>query len=189
MTEGWITLHRKLLRSPVWRSLTEGQRCAFVTMLLLANYVPSKARWRDQWYAVGRGELSHSLETIAGEARVTAKVVRTTIAALLADGTMLERYPISGTGPGTGPRVLTFANYSQYQDTPRHEGTAQGAGRARVGQREKQGNKGTKKPTTGALRALKVVPDPWTPNPGLPKPVDEMVAEYEAKKARGEIQA
>lgn len=176
MIEGWITLHRKLLRSPVWRSLTEGQRCAFVAMLLLANYSPTKARWRDKWYPVGRGELSHSLETIADEACVSVKVVRSTIAALISDGTMIEKYPILGTGPGTGPRALTFVNYSQYQDTSPQEGTDMGTGRARVGQREKQENKKNKLPFRKGLKAVPV--DPFPTNPPPSKPLDEIEREY-----------
>lgn len=169
---GFIVLYRKLLDSPVW-TLTDGQRLAFVTMLLLANWKPGKARWRDQWYAVGRGELSFSLDAIAREARVSPKVVRSTVAALITDGTLIERYPILGTGPGTGPRVLTFANYSQYQDRPKEEGTGMGTGRARVGQREKQGNKGTKKPY-----ALRAVGDPFPTNPPPPKPLPDLEQEY-----------
>ena len=130
---GWITLHRKVRGSDLWRSLRADQRGVFVTLLLLANWAPRKARWGEHWYVVGRGELSHTLQTIAREAGASVKVVRSTVAALRSDGAVSEKYPISGTGPGTGPRVLTIVNYDKYQDVSGADGTGPGTDRARVG--------------------------------------------------------
>lgn len=138
---GFIVLKRRVRSSDLWRSLRADQRGVFVTLLLLANWKPSKGRWRDQWFEVGRGELYHSLEEIAAEANVSVKVVRTTLVALMADDrvaggngpVITERYPISGTGPGTGPRVLTIVNYAKYQDITDDSGTDSGTEQARVG--------------------------------------------------------
>lgn len=138
---GFIKLHRKVDSSALWRSLTAEQRAVMVEVLFLANWKPARARWKDQWYEVGRGELSHTLATIAAEARVSVKVVRSTLVALMADDTeaggngpfLVEKYPIPGTGPGTGPRVLSIVNYAKYQDVPEDMGTGPGTAGARVG--------------------------------------------------------
>lgn len=125
-TEGWVVLHRKVRRSELWRSLRADQRGVLVTLLLLANWKPKRVRYGDEWFELRRGELYHTLQTIAGEANCSVAVVRSTIAALMADdrevggnGPFLsERFPFSDTGSRTGPRVLTVVNYSKYQDPP-----------------------------------------------------------------------
>lgn len=138
---GYIKLHRRVLGSPLWRSMSAEQRGVFVELLFLANWKAQQARWKEHWYEVGRGELSHSLATIAKEAATSVKVVRTALRALMSDDrpaggngpVITERYPIPGTGPGTGPRVLTVVNYCKYQDVPGDTGTGLGKGRARLG--------------------------------------------------------
>jgi hypothetical protein len=137
---GFIVLLRRVQSSALWRSLRADQRGVFVTMLLLANWRTAKARWRDQWYAVERGEFAHTLQTIAVEANASVAVVRSTLAALMADDTcaggngptIVERYPIPNTGPGTGPRVLRWVNYARFQDVPDRDDTASHTGLTQV---------------------------------------------------------
>lgn len=156
---GYIKLHRRLRSSPVWRMLRGDQRAVLIEILFLANWKPGQASWHGRLYDVGRGELSHTLATIAhgdGEtagdgAGVSIKVARTTVALLLADHGngpfLIERYPIPGTGPGTGPRVLKVVNYDRFQDSAdeRRHGVGHGPGtdRAQIeegeeGEEEKQ---------------------------------------------------
>jgi hypothetical protein len=145
---GFVVILRKIRWSALWRSLRADQKGVLVTLLLLANWGTKKARWKDTWFDVGRGELYHSLETIAAESGCTVKVVRTTLVILMADDRPLggngpflsEKYPILGTGPGTGPRVLSIVNYDKYQDVRSEPGTDSGTDRARVGQRENHSN-------------------------------------------------
>lgn len=129
---GFIKLHRQLLSSPVWIALRGDQRAVLVEILFRANWKALPAAWHGRVYEVGRGELSHTLATLAEGAGVTVKVVRSTIEALLRDhgnGAFLsERYPISGTGPGTGPRVLKVLNYDKFQDVPDEKGHGVGHG-------------------------------------------------------------
>jgi hypothetical protein len=123
---GFIVIQRQIQSSALWLSLRGDQRSVLVTILLLANWTPGRARWKGRWYDVGRGELSHSLPTISREAATSVAVVRSTLVALLADDEhiggngpfLTQRYPISNTGPSTGPRVLTVVNYNKYQDKP-----------------------------------------------------------------------
>jgi hypothetical protein len=138
---GFIKLHRRVASSALWRSMTAEQRAVMIQLLFLANWKPDVARWKDHFYRVERGELSHSLTTIAREAGTSVKVVRSALKSMMADDRVVggngafltERYPISGTGPGTGPRILTIVNYSKYQDAPDDKGTGPGTGEARAG--------------------------------------------------------
>jgi hypothetical protein len=135
---GFIVVHRRLRSSRLYRSLTGEQRVVFYTVLLLANWKPD-AIVAGKWHAVQRGELAHSLETIAGESGVSVKVVRSTLAKMFADdrsvggrGPFLsERYV--GTEEGTPRRVLTIVRYDEYQSLGHDTGTAQGTTGARPG--------------------------------------------------------
>lgn len=37
MAEGWIKLHRKILKSAIWKDCTPVQKTIMVTLLLMAN--------------------------------------------------------------------------------------------------------------------------------------------------------
>jgi hypothetical protein len=138
---GWVKLWRRLRSSPLWRGLRADQKGVVVTLVLLANWKPAQARWHGKPYEVARGELAHSLDEIASEAGCTVKVVRTTLVALMADDSpaggngpfVTERYPISGTGPGTGPRVLRIEKYDDFQAAENEPGTGSGTDRAQTG--------------------------------------------------------
>jgi len=137
---GFIVIQRRVQSSAIWRSLTGEQRSVFLSLLLLANWGEDRFMYGTEWVEVGRGELAHSLETIAEHAAVSVKVVRTTVAKLIAGQVLSARM---GTHLGTGPRVLTVLNYNKHQDMPAEPGTATGTTGARLGH-------GTG--TTGALR-------------------------------------
>jgi hypothetical protein len=137
---GFVVLLRKVRSSDLWKSLRADQKGVFVTLLLLANWKPQKARWKDQWYEVARGELGHTLERIAEEAGASVAVVRSTLAVLMADDSaaggngpaVAERYPIPNTGPRTGPRVLTIVNYDRLQSVPDDANTGSREGLAQA---------------------------------------------------------
>ena len=136
---GWVAVHRRLRSSELYRSLTAEQRSVFVTLLLLANWADRPAFLGRTWVTILRGELAHSLVTIAADAAVSVKVVRTTITKLMADdspaggrGPFLgERY--TGTDKGTGYRILRVLRYDEYQSQAADEGTPMGMPGARQG--------------------------------------------------------
>jgi hypothetical protein len=136
---GFIVVHRKLRSSRLYRSLTGEQRSVFHSVLLLANWKPDAILVAGKWHEVKRGELAHSLETIACEAAVSVKVVRSALTKMFADDRsvggrgpfLTERYV--GTEEGTPRRVLTVVNYDEYQSLGHDRGTGQGTTGARVG--------------------------------------------------------
>ena len=128
---GFIKIHRKILSSPVYLSLSAEQRSVFFTLLYLANWRDNPILVDGQWAVIKRGELFHSLKTIAKESNCGVQVVRTTIEKLSADdraiggnGPVITFRPLfaetskTNTATNTGPRVITICNYGKYQDVP-----------------------------------------------------------------------
>lgn len=139
---GFVAVHRRLRSSPVFRSLSAPQRSVFLTILLLANWKEGRFLRGGAWIVVHRGELAHSLETIADEAAVSVKVVRTTLAKLMSDDSstggngpfLTGRW--TGTEPGRGLRVLRVEKYAEYQDVGGGRGTEPGTEPGTEGARE-----------------------------------------------------
>jgi hypothetical protein len=120
---GFLVIQRQIQSSDVWLSISAEQRSVFMSMLLLANWTPGRFLYGSEWVEVGRGELAHSLETIAKHAKVSIKVVRSTLTKLIAGHVVGTR---QGTTRGTGPRVLTFFNYNKHQGVDDAAGTGLG---------------------------------------------------------------
>ena len=130
---GFITLHHQFWTSPDLTGMRAEHHFVFITILHLAN-------WKDTYFwdvprriDVRRGELAHSIQRIAKEARATPKQVRTTIDNLLARGVLSH---LGGTDTGTRVRVLRVVNYEKFQGIPARSGTANGKEPAKSGQSE-----------------------------------------------------
>lgn len=137
---GFIKLHRRIQSWPLWRAMSPLQRMVWLEMLFAAN-------WKDDvlWYGtrrieVRRGQLAHSEAELARRAEVGRKVVRDTIAKLLAEGAIRRE---RGLTEGQCPHLITIVNYDKYQGNDDDEGPAEGQGRAKVG------------PSSGPARALR----------------------------------
>jgi hypothetical protein len=136
---GFIVIHRRVRSSRLYRSLTAEQKGVFLTLLLLANWREDAIFRSGNWHKVARGELAHTEETIADEAGCSRKVVRTTLAKMMADDTSAGgRGPFiktrwTGPASGLGLRILIICRYSEYQDVNDNVGPDLGTHRARVG--------------------------------------------------------
>lgn len=150
-------IQRQIQSSDIWLSISAEQRSVFMSMLLLANWTPGRFMYGAEWVEVGRGELAHSLDTIAKHAKVSIKVVRSTLTKLIAGHVMGTR---PGTTRGTGPRVLTFFNYNKHQDVDDAAGTGMGM---EPGSERAQG--GHDSGTTGAPIEPSKPDQPTTPSP------------------------
>lgn len=142
---GFIVLHRKIKAWPLWKFMSADQRMVWVQILLDANWKDSEAWHGTRRFTVKRGQLIHSERTIAREAGVSRKVVRTTIEKLLIEGA-ITREPVSNIGqvqidgghetgpvPGPIPHLITVVNYSKYQDVPDGAGPILGPSEAQDG--------------------------------------------------------
>lgn len=147
---GFFVTHRRLWSSPVYMSLTGEQRSVFHTLLYLANWKDNPVMLFGEWHTIKRGELFHSLSTIAKASNVSIKVVRGAIEKLLADDSQIggrgpflrertifaKKGTTEGTTEGKAHRVLTIVNYCEYQDIPEMEGTPKGTPKGTEGAHE-----------------------------------------------------
>jgi hypothetical protein len=136
---GFIVLHRRIRSWPLWHFMSAEQRMVWVQILLDANWKDSEAWDGAERFTVKRGQMIHSENTIATNAGVSRKVVRTAIAKLITEGAV-ERKP--ALGRAHGPHLLTVVNYSKYQDYDGDAGPPSGQERAKDG------------PSEGPARAL-----------------------------------
>ena len=61
---GYIFLHRKLLKAPEWRLSTPEQKSVFITILLMANYEANKWEWNGNEFDIKPGQFVTSLDSI-----------------------------------------------------------------------------------------------------------------------------
>ena len=126
----WIKLHRSMMDHWLYkehRPMT--RREAWETMLLLANYEPTKVMIHGTLYECGRGQSLLSIGSWADKFLWSIKQVRTFFNLLEKDGMIT----VEGLRHTTR---LTICNYGLYQDKGRTEGTTEGEQREQ--QREQQ---------------------------------------------------
>lgn len=187
---GFIVVWRRVQSSPLFLSLTAPQRSVLLSVLLLANWKDRQTMVAGRWETIRRGELLQSLEAISRHAKVSVKVVRTTVAKLFADDRpaggrgpfLTERWiglgrevgsesgiaegTVPGTATGTPLRVLTIVNYDEYQSIIDGEGTGAGTSSECV--------KGTPGAQQGHARGTSRTKGTKEPDPSLfaPSPSD-----------------
>ena len=107
MSEGWISVHRKLLN---WEWFTDvNVSHVFLYCLLRANHTNTK--WRGQ--EIGRGQFITSLDTISKETGLTVRQIRT----------VLDKLKVTGELTSTASsksRLISITNYNNYQGHDKH---------------------------------------------------------------------
>ena len=117
MSEGWISIHRKILE---WEWYSDINVCrVFIHCLIKANHTGKK--W--QGVAIKRGQFITSNATLAHECNLSVKQVRTSLDKLKETGEVAS----NSTNKYT---VVSMLNYEKYQD----EGKRSGSPRANEGQ-------------------------------------------------------
>jgi hypothetical protein len=110
---GFILYHRRLYSSPVWRSLTKGQRWVLLSVLVLANFRRKPLGYfGGELVWVERGELAHEVEKIAAHAEESYATARKAIEKMLAFGLLEVRWNY---GANNRVRILRVVNYERYQ--------------------------------------------------------------------------
>ncbi|MEY9096319.1 hypothetical protein [Paenibacillus sp. RC84] len=108
--QGWIKLHRKVLRSSMYKQLNSKQRDVMWTVLLLANHESNQWEFRGEIYSVKPGQfitsLDHLQENCASD--VSIQSVRT---ALL----KLEKHEFLTNESTMRNRLITVVNWGFYQ--------------------------------------------------------------------------
>lgn len=108
MCQGWIKVHRELIKKPIWLKSTPEQKAILITILLMANHEESEWEWEGQKFKVQPGQFVTSLESIAKAAGVSIQNVRTAIL-------KFEKYEfLTNKSTKTG-RLITIVNWNIYQ--------------------------------------------------------------------------
>lgn len=120
---GYIKFYRSIEDSEDFVGLRPDQCWVAIRIAQMANFKPGFMRFRGQAIPVGRGELGHTLETIARRTGASIKVVRTTVSHLVQTGFLGTR---TGTVAGTSYRILIVRNYDRFQGDDDESGTVAG---------------------------------------------------------------
>lgn len=108
--DGWIKLHRKVMKSPMYRQLNSKQRDVMMTILLLANHESNTWEFRGEVYEVQPGQFITSLDSLKEHCAsdVTTQNIRT---ALL----KLEKHGFLTNESTKKNRLITVINWGIYQ--------------------------------------------------------------------------
>jgi len=110
MNRGWVSIHRKILDSPLWIQGSPTQKLLMVVLVMLAQAGSKKIIFDGKEIMLSRGQLFTSLENlveILGKGTSIQKV-RTAIANLKRYGFLTEKVTKRG-------RLITVVKYSDYQ--------------------------------------------------------------------------
>ena len=122
--EGWVCLHRNILRKGIWTCSTSEQRVILITLLLMAGYEDCEWEWKGERYTLRPGQFITSVKKIVENCKseeITTSKVRAA----------LERFEKLGfltTDTSTKNTLITIVNWEKYQsvsgmeeDTPQTE--------------------------------------------------------------------
>lgn len=109
--KGWISLHRKLLDSPIWIDSTPEQKVILITILLSVNHAPQMREFAGEIREIRPGQWVTGLDDLARKCGkgVSVRNVRTALDRFK----KLEFLTSETTNRG---RLLTVCNWGAYQD-------------------------------------------------------------------------
>lgn len=131
INEGWVKLHRKILKSDMWKALTAMQRDLVITVMLKANHKPNRWEWKGEVYTCQAGEFVTSLDSLKKTCAkgTSIKMVRTGLK-------KLEKWEfLAHEGAKTGSKICII-NWATYQTLETLEGIEEGKIGADKGQEE-----------------------------------------------------
>lgn len=106
----WVKLHRKIQDSEWWLSERFTKSQAWIDLIMLAGHKPKTLFVRGNEVKLKRGELIHSLDTLAHRWQWNKRTVQTFLNTL-SNRQMIHRRKTSFC------TVTTVLNYNEYQDT------------------------------------------------------------------------
>lgn len=115
--DGWIKLHRKLLNSNMYKSLSSKQRDVMIQCLLLANHEENKWEWKGNIYKCNPGQFITSVESLKKicSTDVSVKNIRTTLAKLI-------KWKFLAIETANTGSLITICNWSIYQSKENENG-------------------------------------------------------------------
>lgn len=109
-SQGWISVHRKLIQKPIWLNSTPEQKTILITLLLMANHEENEWEWKGQKYIVKPGQMITSLNSIVEKCGkgITTQNVRTALV-------RFEKLNFLTNESTKQNRLITIVNYQKYQ--------------------------------------------------------------------------
>lgn len=107
--EGWIKLHRILLRKRIWNETTPNQKAVLITILLKASHSENEWTWNGIKHRTLPGQFKSSYQKIADQAGVHKEVVRKAL------DTFDKKYHFSTYQRTHQGILVTVANWDFYQ--------------------------------------------------------------------------
>ncbi|GGA56674.1 hypothetical protein GCM10007416_32370 [Kroppenstedtia guangzhouensis] len=113
--QGWIQLHRKILKSDMWRNFNAKQRDVTITLLLMASHKGNRWEYGGEIHEVQPGQFVTSLDSIEDQCAkdVSIQNIKTTLTKLKRWG-FLDWEPL----PNNRGRIITITNWEKYQRMP-----------------------------------------------------------------------
>lgn len=107
---GWIKLHRKIINSPMYKSLNSKHRDVLIQVMLLANHEANEWDWQGEIFKCQPGQFISSLQSIADQCAKDVKVqsVRTALLKLVKWGFLTDKSTKTG-------RLITITKWHTYQ--------------------------------------------------------------------------
>lgn len=111
---GFIVLHRRMLSWPLWQRLGAEHRLVWLYLLFSANWKNSEVWTRKGRLVVQRGQAFVAQRTLAKEAGVSYRNVRTALELLTQEGAIqVAQVPTYASRTAS---LVTIVNYEKYQN-------------------------------------------------------------------------
>ena len=124
--KGWITISRDISESDIWNEGPFSRGQAWVDLIIIANYKPGYIRVRGERIELKRGDVGHSMKTLADRWQWSRGKVERFLKELEKDKRIIRKTDNRKT-------VISICNYSKYQDKKKEDGHETGTRRARDG--------------------------------------------------------
>lgn len=110
MADGWIKLHRCLLKKAIWKCSTSEQKVILVTLLMMANHEENEWEWKGEKFIAAPGQFVTSLKSIARACGndISEMQIRTAIQ-------KFEKYEFLTSQVTNRNRLITIMNWGIYQ--------------------------------------------------------------------------
>jgi hypothetical protein len=142
---GYVLIHRKLLKNPVFRD--EPEAWAFASLVMQAAWQRTETHYKGRNIVLERGQVCISVRDFANRwGRPQAWAQRFFKRLIEAKMVIQNRYE-SDTPRDTPPNVLTICNYAKYQATPKDADTGSDTKVIRDRYTEQLRNEGMKEET------------------------------------------
>ena len=111
MTEGWVALHRMLVKKAIWKCSSPEHKVILITLLLLANHEENEWEWGGRKFKAMPGQFVTSLESIkrAAGRGISTQNIRGALKKFKKYGFLTEETTKTG-------RLITIVNWGEYQD-------------------------------------------------------------------------